>query len=248
MIKATYPNAKDFYTLISAMVKVSDEITLNFSEDSVFSRYLTDDKVLMIILKISKDSLEDYNLEKPMGIKFNVNELKKILGKVRSKSATVTFEETEAGLKVTIRDEKTGIRSNIYIKGEKTTIDQLAEPKVNLTATFSLDGDILNKIARDLTLFGEEVNIKADENTVTLTTEESGKTYKAVLKQDKPLKTLNIEAPSEGIYSIEILKEALKAFSFSSDVTVGFGKNIPMKLEASTGSGGQVIFWIAPRL
>ena len=248
MIKATYPNAKDFYSLLSALVKVSDEILLNFTEDSIFSRYLTDDKVLMVILKISKEYLEDYSIEKPLGIKLNINELKKILGKVRSKSASVTFEETDAGVKVTVRDEKTGIRSNIYMKGEKTTIDQLSEPKVNLTTTFSVDGKILNDIARDLSLIGEEVNISANEDTVSLSTEETGKTYNAILKQDKPLTSLTIESPSEAVYSVEVLKEVLKAVSFSSSVSAGFGKNIPMKIEAQTDSGGQLIFWIAPRL
>ena len=248
MIKATYPNAKDFYSLLSALVRVSDEIVLNFAEDSIFSRYLTDDKVLMVILKISKEFLEDYNVEKPLGIKLNISDLKKILSKARSKSASVTFEETDAGVKVTVRDEKTGTRSNIYLKGEKTAIDQLSEPKVNLTATFTVDGKILNDVAKDLSLIGEEVSISANEDAVSFSTEETGKTYRAVLKQDKPLTSLTIESPSEAVYSIEVLKEVLKAVSFSSEVSVGFGKNIPMKIEAKTESGGQLIFWIAPRL
>ena len=248
MIKVTYSNAKDFYSLISALVKVSDEIVLNFTEDSVFSRYLTDDKVVMVILKISKEFLEDYNIEKPLGIKLNINDLKKILSKAKSKSTRVTFEETDAGLKVTLRDEKTGIRSYIYMKGEKTTVDQLSEPKVNLTATFTIDGKILNAIAKDLSLIGEEISISANEDTVTLSTEETGKTYKAILKQDKPLISLKIDSPSEAVYSIEVLKDVLKAVSFSSNVSVSFGKNIPMKIEARTDSGGQLIFWIAPRL
>ena len=248
MIKATYPNAKDFYSLLSALVKVSDEIVLNFTEDSIFSRYLTDDKVLMVILKISKEFLEDYNIEKPLGIKVNISDLKKILSKAKSKSASVTLEETEAGLKVTVRDEKTGVRSNIYVKGEKTGVDQLSEPKVNLTATFTINGKILSEIAKDLSLIGEEVTISANEDTVTFSVEESGRTYKAILKQDKPLTSIKVDSPAEAVYSIEVLKDVLKASSFSSNVSVGFGKNIPMKIEARTDSGGQLIFWIAPRL
>lgn len=248
MIKATYPNAKDFYSLVSALVKVSDEITLNFTEDSIFSRYLTDDKVVMAILKISKEFLDEYNIEKPLGIKINISDLKKILSKAKSKNARLTFEETDAGLKVTVRDEKTGVRSHIYMKGEKTNVDQLSEPKVNLTATFTINGKILNAIAKDLSLIGEEVTISANEENVVLSVEEAGKTYKATLKQEKPLLSLKIDSPAEAVYSIEVLKDILKAVSFSSNVSVSFGKNIPMKIEARTESGGELIFWIAPRL
>ncbi|BFH73445.1 DNA polymerase sliding clamp [Sulfurisphaera javensis] len=248
MIKATYPNAKDFYSLLSGLLKVTDEIVLNFSEDSIFSRYLTEDKVLMVILKISKEFLDDYTIDKPQGIKIKIDDLKKILGKAKSKSATVTFEETEAGLKVTVRDEKTGTRSNIYIKGEKVSIDQLTEPKVNLSASFTTDGDVLKDIARDLSLIGEEVQISAEEDSIVFYVEESGKTYRSVLRQDKPLKSLNIESQSKAVYSIEVLKDVLKVSSISQNVTVGFGNNIPMKIEVPTDSGGQLIFWIAPRL
>lgn len=248
MIKATYSSAKDFYSLLSGLLKVTDEIILNFTEDSIFSRYLTDDKVLMVILRIPKEFLEDYSIEKPTGIKININDLKKILGKAKSKSASISFEETDAGLKVTIRDEKTGTRSNIYIKGEKTSIDQLTEPKVSLSSTFVTDGDILKDIARDLSLLGEEVEVKAEEDSITFSTEESGKTYKSVLRQDKPLKSLNIESSSKSVYSIEVVKDVFKATAISQNVTVGFGNNIPMRIEVPTDSGGQLIFWIAPRL
>lgn len=248
MIKATYPNAKDFYSLIAGLYEVAEDVVLSFTEDSIISRYLTDDKVLMVILKISKDFLEDYEIEKPLGIKVNISDLKKILGKAKSKSAKITLEETDAGMKITIRDEKTGTRSNVYIKGEKTNPDQLTEPKVNLSVSFTTEGKILKDIARDSGLVGEEVEVSAENDEVVFSTEEAGKSYKAILKQDKPLKSLNISSPAKAIYSLEVLKSALKASSFSQNVTVSFGNNIPMKIEAPTDSGGQLIFWIAPRL
>lgn len=250
MIKAVYSNAKDFYSLLAGLNEIADEVVLNFVEDSIYSSYLTDDKSLMGVLVISKEYLEDYSIDKPIGVKINLNEVKKILGKAKSKSTSVTIDETDAGLKITLRDEKSGLRSNIYVKGEKVEPQRLTEPKVSLPVSFSLDGSILKKILSDASIVTEEeVQISTtDDNGIEFSAEESGKSYKAKLRQDKPLKSITIEAESKSFYKIEVLKTAFKALAFSEDVTVSFGTNVPLRGEATTESGGHLRFWVAPRL
>ncbi|MFP3188828.1 MAG: DNA polymerase sliding clamp [Sulfolobaceae archaeon] len=250
MIKVVYSNAKDFYSLLAGLNEIADEVVLNFIEDSIYSSYLTDDKSLMGVLVISKEYLEDYSIDKPVGVKINLNEVKKILGKAKSKTTSVMIDETDAGLKITLRDEKSGLRSNIYVKGEKVETQRLTEPKVSLPVSFSLDGSILKKILSDASIVTEEeIQISTtDDNGIEFSIEESGKSYKAKLRQDKPLKSVTIEAESRSFYKIEVLKTAFKALAFSEDVTVSFGTNVPLRGEATTESGGHLRFWIAPRL
>lgn len=250
MIKVVYSNAKDFYSLLAGLNEIADEVVLNFIEDSIYSSYLTDDKSLMGVLVISKEYLEDYSIDKPVGVKINLNEVKKILGKAKSKTTSVMIDETDAGLKITLRDEKSGLRSNIYVKGEKVDAQRLTEPKVSLPVSFSLDGSILKKILSDASIVTEEeVQISTtDDNGIEFSAEESGKSYKAKLYQDKPLKSVTIEAESKSFYKIEVLKTAFKALAFSEDVTVSFGTNVPLRGEATTESGGHLRFWVAPRL
>lgn len=250
MIKVVYSNAKDFYSLLAGLNEIADEVVLNFIEDSIYSFYLTDDKSLMGVLVISKEYLEDYSIDKPIGVKINLNEVKKILGKAKSKTTSVMIDETDAGLKITLRDEKSGLRSNIYVKGEKVDPQRLTEPKVSLPVSFSLDGSILKKILSDASIVTEEeVQISTtDDNGIEFSAEESGKSYKAKLYQDKPLKSVTIEAEGKSFYKIEVLKTAFKALAFSEDVTVSFGTNVPLRGEATTESGGHLRFWVAPRL
>ncbi|BCU70679.1 DNA polymerase sliding clamp [Stygiolobus caldivivus] len=250
MIKVIYSNAKDFYSLLAGMNEIADDIVLNFAEESIYSFYLTDDKAIMGIMQISKEYLEDYTIDKPLGIKVNINEIKKILGKAKSKTTSVMIDETDAGLKITLRDEKTGLRSNIYVKGEKLEVQQLTEPKVSLPVSFSLEGPILKKILSDASIVTEEeVELSTTEdNGIEFSAEENNRVYKAKLVQDKPLKSVSVESESKSIYKLEVLKTAFKALSFSDDVTISFGTNVPLKGEASTDSGGHLRFWVAPRL
>jgi proliferating cell nuclear antigen len=248
MFKAIYPSSKDFYYLINAMSKLSDSIIINFTQEGIISRYLTDDKVLMGVLNIPKDSLEEYSIEKEISVKLDLTNLKKILGKARSSKSSLEITETDAGIKIIIIDDKSGTRSNIYVKGEKGEIQSLKEPNVSLTVSATLSGDILKTIIDDSEEISEEAEFSAENDCIKINVEESGKTYTALLRKDKPLNDLEIEKPSKSIYSLEVLKTVASASNFSDNLKLGFGTNLPMKVEATGEKGALLSFWIAPRM
>ncbi len=249
MFKVVYPSAKDFFSFISSVAKVSDIVTLNLTEDGVFSRHLTEDKTLMALAKIPKDVLSDYSIEKPLSVKLDITSVKKVLSKAKSKKATIEIDETESGIKIVIKDEKSGTKSNIYLKVEKGDVEQINEPKVSLSASFTTDDKVLDIIAGDLSLIGEEMKISAYEDRVEMEVEEQGKKYISILTKDKSLKDISVESSASASYSVEMFKNAVAALrGFSAPITVSFGNNLPIKLSVNVPSGGQMTFWIAPRV
>ncbi len=248
MIKAVYSGGKDFYEMLKGLLKVTDNITLNFTEDGLISRHLTEDKVLMGIINIPKESFEEYTISQPIAIDLAIGDLKKVLSKAVSKSSAIELSETEEGLKMVIRDEKSGVRSNLYIKGNKGNVNLLNEPKVNLPVSFQIAGKHLKVILRDVSSIGDEVTIKAENDYIEFNTEGEGKVYKATLRKDKPLTDLTIEGSAQAIYSVEMLKTAVDGASFSGDIVVSFGTNMPLKIIAKATQGGYLGFWVAPRL
>ncbi|MEW9490900.1 MAG: DNA polymerase sliding clamp [Candidatus Aramenus sulfurataquae] len=248
MLRAKYSNSKDFYHLINAMSKLSDTIILNFTKDGINSKYLTEDKILMGILNLPKDVLEEYEIEKEMSVKLDLNYVKKFLGKARSSKSSVEITETDAGIKITIVDNKTGTKSNIYVKGEKGEPQPLKEPNVSLPVLATLPGDVFKTVIDDAETIGEEVIIEAEEDSVKISAEESGKSYTAILRRDKPITDLSIDKPSKSAYSLEVLKTAASVSSFTDNLRMGFGSNLPLKLEASGENGASLIFWVAPRI
>ncbi|MEM0293193.1 MAG: DNA polymerase sliding clamp [Saccharolobus sp.] len=248
-MKVIYPSAKDFYSFINSITKVTDNVVLNFTEDGIFSKYLTDDKVLMALMKISKEVLSEYTIEKSTAFKLEATALKKIMAKIKSKKAIIEINETDNGLKFVIRDEKSGIRSNIYVKAEKIEVEQLSEPKVNLSVTFSVDRKILNTITGDAALIGEEIRLSAKEDKIEIEVDEGGRKYTAFLEKDKSLKELIIDSAASASYSVEMFKLAVTALrDFSSPITISFGTNLPLKMVTEAPAGGYMTFWIAPRL
>ncbi len=248
MLRARYPNSKDFYYLINAMSKLSDSIIINFTKDGINSKYLTEDKILMGILNMPKDVLEEYEIEKEMSVKLDLNYVKKFISKARSSKSSVEITETDAGIKITIVDNKTGTRSNIYVKGEKGEPQPLKEPNVSLPVAATLSGDVFKTVIDDAETIGDEVAIEAKEDSIEVTAEEAGKSYTAILRKDKPITDLTVEKPSKSVYSLEVLKTAASVSGFTDNLRIEFGSNLPLKLEALGENGASLVFWIAPRI
>ncbi|MEM4079846.1 MAG: DNA polymerase sliding clamp, partial [Metallosphaera sp.] len=122
------------------MSKITDNLPINLTEEGISSKYLTEDKVMMGVVDISKNSLEEYQIEKPMSIELNLNDLKKILSKMKGRSS-IEIYEIEDGIRITVRDEKTGTRSNLSLKVEKKEVQSLKEPSVNHSVTAKIDGE-----------------------------------------------------------------------------------------------------------
>ncbi|BCS92030.1 DNA polymerase sliding clamp 2 [Metallosphaera sp. J1] len=247
MFRAIYGSARDFYYIISSMSKITDELTLNLTEEGIGTKYLTDDKVMMGVVEISKDALEEYSIEKPVSVKLNLGDLKKILSKMKGRS-TVEIVETADGIRISMRDEKTGTRSNLSIKAEKGEPQALKEPSVAHSVTIGIGGDILTILVDESMQVGEEVEIKTEDDRVSFEVEEAGKRYSAILRNGKPLTKLEIEKPGSSRYSLPVLEKVSSALSFSKEIEIGFGAGIPMKLTAPLEKGASIRFWVAPRL
>ncbi|EZQ03099.1 MULTISPECIES: hypothetical protein [Acidianus] len=246
--KAIYNSVNDFYALLSSISKLTDTITINFTENGINSKYLTEDKVIMCIINIPKGVMDEYEIEKEVGIKLNLKDIKKLLSKAKSKNSRIEIEETDSGIKVVIRDERTKTRSNMYIKAEKTDVEGIKEPNVPLSTLAVMPERILKTVIDDaLEISSEETTFSSEENGLSIIAEESGKSYIAKLVKDSPLLELNVEKPAKAVYGLEVLKTVASVSGITKNIKISFGENLPMRVENGTEGGPSLVFWVAPR-
>ncbi|MEM0373548.1 MAG: DNA polymerase sliding clamp [Sulfolobaceae archaeon] len=249
MFKIIYRNAKEFVQFLSAVGKISDNITINLTEEGMISRHLTEDNSMMSVINISKEVFDEYVIEKPVSINMDIASLKKVLRKVTGKKSTIEISESEVGIRVTLRDMSTGIKSTTYVKTEKSyNLQVLKEPNVSLSVSFTLEGKIFKHIVDEASLIGDQLNFKAEKDYIEIYSEGTGKLYKATLRSEKPLKELRIDSETEAAYNMEHMKDVAKAIGSMKIITIEFGKNTPIKIYSKGETGGYIGFWVAPRI
>ncbi|EHP69554.1 DNA polymerase sliding clamp subunit [Metallosphaera yellowstonensis MK1] len=248
MFRLIYGSSKDFYYIISSMSKITEKIILNFTDEGINSKHLTEDKVMMGVISVPRDALDEYSLDKPLSIELDLGEIKKIFAKAKSSRSSMEISETESGIRITVRDEKTGTRTNLYLKGAKAEPQVLKEPNVTPSTILVMKGETLKMLVDEGLEVGEEITLRSEAEEVIAEVEELGKRYVAHLRNSKPLSKLEIESPGSARYSLPVLEKLASTLNFSDELEVGFGSGIPLRTQVILDRGALIKFWVAPRL
>jgi len=246
-LRVVYPSSKEFSEVIRALSSFTDRLTLNFSEDGAYSSYLTEDKIVMVTLKVKRESFDDFALEKPVAFSFQLDDLKKALSKVKGR-AGLEIAEGKEGLKFTVIEEDRGLRNTISIKAEAVQIQQVSELRVKPTFTLTLPSTYLKLVVRDAKLVSEDVRIEVQNGEFRVIAEEAGKSYYCSMTKEKPLSSIEVEAEGSSTFSSEILAKVVDAISLFDGVSVASGGGLPVKISTKLERQGELSFWVAPRL
>ncbi|QKQ99819.1 DNA polymerase sliding clamp [Metallosphaera tengchongensis] len=247
MFRAIYSSSKDFYYIVSAISRLTDKMILNFTDSGINSKYLTEDKVMMGVVDITREALDEYSIEKPISVQLELGDLKKILSKMKGRSS-IEILETEGGIRIIVRDERSGTRSSLNLKADKGEVQNMKEPGVSHNVNLSIDGEVLRTLIDEGMQIGEEAEIRTKDQAVEFNVEDAGKKYVALLRPEKPLSRLEIIRDTDSRYSLPVLEKITSSLSFSKELEVAFGSGIPLKVSAVLEKGATLRFWVAPRL
>jgi proliferating cell nuclear antigen PCNA len=122
-------------------------------------------------------------------------------------------------------------------------------PQVEYDAEFSINSKRFNELASQLLVFGDTLNIKCDEESISLmSTGINGEMLVLV-----PIDDLNEYSISEGetvnlFYSLNHIHKMCITNKLSSEIEFGISTVYPMKIKYSLGDSSQVVFYIAPKI
>ncbi|BBD71925.1 DNA polymerase III sliding clamp [Sulfodiicoccus acidiphilus] len=236
------------YNVLNGLGKFSPNFSLNFTHDGLSGSKLTDDKVAMASVFIPNTAFREYEVDKPVSVTFDLGALRKSFSKVKTGSASLSLTEANGLVKLVVRDEKRGIRSSLNLRVTEGEIQKSPEPKVSSSVEFACGYKVMETAISESTVISEELEFKAFADSIELISSEGGRTYTAILRRDKPLKELTIEAEASSSYSSEVLNMGLQALGGLGDLRISFGNQVPIRLSAEIEGGGYLNVWVAPRL
>ncbi|ABM81116.1 DNA polymerase sliding clamp [Hyperthermus butylicus] len=250
--RAVYPAATKFKYIIQTIAKVMDEIPFIVAQDGLDVRTLTPDKTTMIILRLPVTAFEEYQLDEDKKTFIVLaDELNKVAKRgTRNDIVELKLDEEHRRLEVNFIDKKTNVVRSFYVSLREGTVEELAEPQVELTVTAKMMADDFKNVINDAKIVSDEVEFAAYEDRIEVYAESAQKKYMGVLKVGMPLITLNVEGgtPIRAKYSIDLLKAAVKATTAANTVTLEYGEALPMRLSFDLPGGGLLIYWISPRV
>ncbi|MBS3087573.1 hypothetical protein J4226_03170 [Candidatus Pacearchaeota archaeon] len=223
---------------IDIISNVVVEVRIKLLEDGLSVVAVDPANVALVIFRLPKESFVEYNPGNAVwGV--NLGDLKKIL-KRASGAASITLQEVEGKLKITIFDK---IKRNFSLSLIEVSAEDKDIPALNFAARIEMN-------ARDFSQAVEDASVVADSCAFVLkddvfAIEGNGSLNSA--RAEFSGSDLEMFGKGRSKYSLEYLMKFIKGMKVSDSVVVSFSDDYPLRLDFP-GERMGVGFILAPRV
>jgi proliferating cell nuclear antigen len=247
--KITIEKAKQFQDRINLLAVLVDEATLQFTPEKITVCHIDPSRIAMINMEMPNTDFKEYVCETPCKIGINVSELQKLLKRAgKDETITLTYDKTgKLHLKITGKYTR-----NFTMSTLEASEEEIPTPKIcyNVKAKIVTAG--LNQAIEDTQLVGDQVKIRAEQDTITLAANSDLMSADITLQKGADiLLDLEIQDPKKAscsTYCLSYLSEIVKAAGAISDLAVlEFASDMPVHIDFAMQEG-KAEFWLAPRI
>ncbi|RAP51122.1 MAG: proliferating cell nuclear antigen (pcna) [Methanosphaera sp. rholeuAM270] len=240
MFKLVLSEPGIFKTSFDAISSIVEEVQIEVDSDGLRLNAIDRSHITYVHLELKPTLFDIFECDKPIKLNLDTGELMKVLK--RSKSDDVMELSVDAGnLIITFEGQ---VKKTFKIKLIDLDDDAPAPPKIEYPVTIPIPIKTLKESIQDIEIVAGRVVISVDENNLTLTAD--GDFSDAIVEY---LHGEKVEEPVRSVFTVEHIKEMLKAEKFADKTSISLGDDMPLtvSLELSDNQG-ELTFLLAPRI
>merc|ERR1719201_2731152 len=205
-------------------------------------------------MQLKAEGFEHYRCDRNMSIGMNLASLSKIL-KCADNDDVITIKAEDEAEVVTFMFESPNQEkiSDFELKLMVIDSEHLGIPETEYSAEVTMPSGEFAKICRDLTTFGDTVNIAANKEGVKFSVAGDIGTGNVTIRQnasaEKDQQTLiELQEPVSLTFALRYLNFFTKAAPMSESVSLSLSKEVPLATEFSVGDMGHLRYYLAPKV
>ena len=240
MFKAVLSDSNILKTSFDAISSIVDEVQMQADTEGLKLDALDRSHITFVHLELKSGVFDMYSCDEPLKINVDTEELMKVLKRGKSDDM-LELAVDESNLIINFEGEarRTFKIHLIDIEYEPPTPPQLEYP-----TEFEIPFSLLKNSIQDIDIVSDKISLIVDEDKFIASAEgEFGDATIEYLHGEK------IEDNAKSVFSLEKIKEMLKADKFSEAVVLRLGNDMPLNLSLKMASDeGELSFLLAPRI
>jgi len=240
MFKAVLSDSNILKTSFDAISSIVDEVQMQADTEGLKLDALDRSHITFVHLELKSGVFDMYSCDEPLKINVDTEELMKVLKRGKS-DYMLELDVDESNLIINFEGEarRTFKIHLIDIEYEPPTPPQLEYP-----TEFEIPFTLLKNSIQDIDIVSDKISLIVDEDKFIASAEgEFGDATIEYLHGEK------IEDNAKSVFSLEKIKEMLKADKFSEAVVLRLGNDMPLNLSLKMASDeGELSFLLAPRI
>lgn len=249
MFKARLSEPKLFANCFVAISNMIDEACLIASEEGLHLRAMDPAHVALVDFSMKKDFFDEFNVQGEIKMGLDLSRFCTILKRGGgSDSMFLKLSSESSALEIKFENSSTRTFRMPLIEVSE---EELKVPSLDFPAMVEIEPKILEEAIKDAEIVSDHVVFSIDgENFYIAAGGELGEAEVKISKNEAI--SFSVSPPSgeekvKSMFSIEYLKDMIKASDIASTVRIHLGNNIPVKLEF-IASGVELSFLLAPRI
>jgi|GEM_PF-194273 len=244
MFKAELNDPNILKTSFDAISSIVDEVQIQIDSEGIRLSTIDMSHITFVHLELKKELFDEYECPEPEKINVDTEELMKVLRRARAgDSLIITSDDTN--LILTFEGEAT---RQFKIRLIDIEYETPQPPEIGYENEFEVPFSLLKDAIADMDIFSDNlwqmITFKVDEEKfIVSSTGEFGDAMIEYYHGEK------IKEPARSVYSLEKVKEMLRADRFSETAIINLGNDMPLKLTLKMPNDeGELSFLLAPRI
>lgn len=240
-----------FVALFQVLKNCSTLVNIDFQKDKMHIQGMDKSHICLFEVNIQNKWFSLYEVTDNINICIDINTFHSIISNKNEGLNVIIRYETEDYLNIDLVQENTKNEFNKYFKLPLADFDyeELGVPDVEYNAEFSLSSKKICDIFNQMTLFGNDINIKCNETKIDLIT--NGTTGEMLV--DIPIDDLTEFSILEGEeidlnYSLTYINKLCLTNKLSNEIQFSVSPDKPMKICYDLGDDSSAVFFIAPKV
>ncbi len=243
-MKAVLADPRILKSSIDAISNMIDEASIVVSQEGIALRAMDPAHVALVDFKMEKEAFEEYTIEETLTLGIDLDRLNTILKRAGS-SDRITLTPGGAGdaLRITLSNSAT---RNFELPLIDVGEEELRVPELEFSARVEIDPKVLSESIKDAEIVSDHVTLRVDGEAFYISARGDLGNVEVRVEKDRTL-SFSCEEPCRSMFSIEYLKDMVKAGDIASTVRINLGNDIPVKLDF-LAPGVSLSFLLAPRI
>jgi len=240
MFKAVLSDSNILKTSFDAISSIVDEVQMQADTEGLKLDALDRSHITFVHLELKSGVFDMYSCDEPLKINVDTEELMKVLKRGKSDDM-LELDVDESNLIINFEGEA---RRTFKIHLIDIEYEPPAPPQLEYPTEFEIPFTLLKNSIQDIDIVSDKISLIVDEDKFIASAEgEFGDATIEYLHGEK------IEDNAKSVFSLEKIKEMLKADKFSEAVVLRLGNDMPLNLSLKMASDeGELSFLLAPRI
>ncbi|MEE9612643.1 MAG: proliferating cell nuclear antigen (pcna) [Desulfatiglandales bacterium] len=244
MFKASLADPKLLKYYIDAISNMIDEAGISVSEDGLKLRAMDPAHVALVDFEVQKDAFDEFQVGEPLVLGVDLERFNTVLKRAGA-TDKLQLELSDEGNALKIKFGDT-TRRVFELPLIEVSEEEQKVPSLEFPCELELDPKIISEGIKDAEIISDHVTLRMEDDALIIEAKgDLGNVVVNIGKDDAIAFTSKAKVKS--MFSIEYLKDMIKASDVASTVKISLGENIPIKMDFLSPSA-RLSFLLAPRI